>query len=221
MLQCHKYSCTDVIYDHTAKITNYISNPAILQMRQKLTIRFRFWIYHLLPLSGFSLSCLLEALGLGVNFSHKSLGYLGPRHILQACGLTTHHIPFCFRSAAQSELSDSRISKASLEEFCMGRPSSHTKTWVFWERKIPVGLSPCVEVSLSGCSPNISSRESGRHGNFGNHSCRAKNYLPAIKLHLNTGFVTHYTLSWFGYRGLSLILVFGFWPFRSLGLLWF
>ena len=84
----------------------------------------------------------------------------------------------------------------------MGRPSSHTKTWVFWERKIPVGLSPCVEVSLSGCSPNISSRESGRHGNFGNHSCRAKNYLPAIKLLLNTGFVIHYTLSWFGYRGL-------------------
>ena len=77
---------------------------------------------------------------------------------------------------------------------------------MFWERKTPVGLSRCVEVSLSGCSLNISSRESGRHGNFGNHSCRAKNYLPAIKLLLNTGFVTHCTLSWFGYRGLSLIL---------------
>ena len=50
---------------------------------------------------------------------------------------------------------------------------------------------------------------------------RAKNFLPAIKLLLDTGFVTHYTLSGFGYRGLSLILVFGFWPFRSLGLLWF
>ena len=52
MLPCHKYSCTDVIYDHRAKITNYISNPAIPQMRQKLTIRFRFWIYHLLTLIG-------------------------------------------------------------------------------------------------------------------------------------------------------------------------
>ena len=52
MLQCHKYSCTDVIYDHRTKITNYISNPAILQMRQELTIRFMFWIYHLLALIG-------------------------------------------------------------------------------------------------------------------------------------------------------------------------
>ena len=122
-------------------------------------------------------------MGLEVNFSHKSSGYLGPRHILQARGLTTHHIPFCFRSATQSELSDSRISKASLKEFCMGRPSSpHKDLGCFGERKIPVGLSPCVEVSLSGCSPNISSRESGRHGNFGNHSCRAKNYLSAIKI---------------------------------------
>ena len=66
----------------------------------------------------------------------------------------------------------------------MGRPSSHTKTWVSWERRIPVGLShsPCVEVSLSGCSPNISSRESGRHWNFGNHSCRAKNYFTRHKI---------------------------------------
>ena len=119
---------------------------------------------------------------MGVNFSRTSLGYLGPRHILRACGLTTHHIPFCFRSATQSELSDSRISRASLEEFCMGRPSSHKKTWVFGERRIPVGLSPCVEVSLSGCSPNISSRESGRHGNFGNHSCRATNDFTRHKI---------------------------------------
>ena len=154
---------------------------------------------------------------MGVNFSRTRLGYLGPRHILRACGLTTHHIPFCFRSATQSELSDSRISKASLEEFCMGRPSSHKKTWVFGERRIPVHVSKFPSRVVRPTS--LLGKVEGM-GTLGTTHAGQQTILLAIKLLLNTGFVTHYTLSWFGYRGLSLILVSGFWPFRSLGLLW-
>ena len=111
MLPCHEYSCTDMIYDR-AKITNYISNPAVLQIRQKLTIRFRFWIYHLLTLIG-----VLPVLpSRGFRFRGKFLPYKfgvsGTTPHSPGTWVVAHHIPFCFRSATQSELSDSRISKA-------------------------------------------------------------------------------------------------------------
>ena len=102
MLQCHKYCCTDVIYDQRAKIISLHRQPCCTAKTTEAEHSFQVFDISLIS-SYRGLACLaFSRLWVSCQISpKKSMGSPEPRHTLWACGLTTHHIPFWFRSATQ------------------------------------------------------------------------------------------------------------------------